>query len=278
MDKKIRIYVADDNQDFVYLIEECLSAFPEFELAGKAYDGETAVREIVEKDPDVVLLDMVMPKKDGISILEELNCIKKQTKPLVLILTAIGQEKYIKKALSLGAEYYILKPYDLSLLPKRITQIFLESERQLKKADSAGGYKADSIYADSPKNQDVTTRERVEAVVIKILRNIGVSANYSGYSFLVKAVVETVLSDNRYIPLTSELYPMIAKSCNTSMGKVERGIRDVIQKVWHQINSSTLTTYFSKAEICRGARLKNSEFIAIIADKTRLMLSEKQID
>lgn len=272
MSGKISIYIVDDNIDFVYLVEDCLGMVPEFELCGKAYDGETAVREILLKRPDIVLLDVVLPQMDGIAVLEELQKAE-PPKPIIIMLTAIGQDKYIKKALSLGAEYYILKPYDMTLLPKRIIQIYHDCKNNaklLKETDNA----AVSLEPEE-KNQTDNSREAVEAYVKKTLLEMGVPSYLNGYDYLLKAIVETVLSEDGYIPITKELYPMIAAHFNTSTGKVERAIRSVIQRVWQRVNSQKLSQFFPYTDNRSKIHPTNSEFIATVADRIRLLYFTK---
>lgn len=276
MSEKIKVYVVDDSEDFIHLVEESLAAIPEFEMMGKAYDGETAIHEIIEKKPDIVLLDLIIPQKDGIAVLEELQRSAGREKPVIIMLTAIGQDKYIKKAMSLGAEYYILKPYDMNLLPRRIMQVYQDSGKGDK--TEAPERSADDASVRVTRTKEIkphSLRETAEADVIKALREIGVPAHLSGYGYLQKAILETVLSERGFIPITKELYPMIAQSFNTSSGKVERAIRGAIQKVWQRTNTQKLCQFFTYTENRKGVHPTNSEFIATIADKIRLMYLTK---
>lgn len=270
--EKIQVYVVDDNEFFIHVVEESLKAVQEFEIAGKAHDGETAIREILEMEPDIVLLDLILPQKDGIAVLEELQKAGQDRKPVVIILTSLGQEKYIKKALSLGAEYYILKPYDMKLLPRRIMQVYQDSvkEKGYKRAKSPVH---SHISESNPKEEYKTCsmREKAEADIIRILREVGAPPHLNGYIYLQKAILETVFSERGFIPITKKLYPMLAESFNTSPGKVERAIRGVIRKVCERMDTQQLKKFFTCAENRKDAHLTNSEFIAAIADKIRLM-------
>lgn len=274
--EKVRVYIVDDSEDYIQLVEESLRTVPEFEVIGKAYDGETAIHEIIEKRPDIVLLDLIIPQKDGIAVLEELQRAEDFERPVIIMLTAIGQDKYIKKALSLGAEYYILKPYDMNLLPKRIMQVYQDSERVEKAEISVKPTTNSQQRVSRPKEaRPHSLRDNAEADVIKALRDIGVPAHLSGYGYLQKAILETVLSERGSIPITKELYPMIAESFSTSPGKVERAIRGAIQKVWQRMNTPKILQFFTYTENRKGVHPTNSEFIATIADKIRLMYLTK---
>lgn len=270
--EKIKVYVVDDSEEYIQQVEQSLGTVSDFEIIGKAYDGETAIREIVTAKPDIVLLDLIIPQKDGIAVLEEFQRLQDWPKPVFIMLTAIGQDKYIKKALSLGAEYYILKPYDMDLLPRRIMQVFLDSDRREKtekKEIPAEEPQTPPSRAKEPRPRNL--RDNAEANVIKALQEIGVPAHLSGYGYLQKAILETVLSERGFIPITKELYPMIAGYYNTSPGKVERAIRGAIQKVWQRMNTQKINQFFTYTENRKGVHPTNSEFIATIADKIRLM-------
>ncbi len=274
--EKIKVYIVDDSEEYIQQVEQSLGTVSDFEIIGKAYDGETAIHEIVAERPDIVLLDLIIPQKDGIAVLEELQKPEGWQKPVIIILTAIGQDKYIKKALSLGAEYYILKPYDMDLLPKRIMQVYLDSDRR-EKTDRKE-FTAEELQPRTSRTKESRThnlRENAEADVIKALQDIGVPAHLSGYGYLQKAILETVLSERGFIPITKELYPMIADSYGTSPGKVERAIRGAIQKVWQRMNTQKINQFFTYTENRKGVHPTNSEFIATIADKIRLMYLRK---
>lgn len=268
--ERLSVIIVDDNHDFVYVVEECLHR-DGFEVIGKAHDGETAVKEIINKKPDIVLLDVVMPLMSGISVLEHLRENQIRPLPVIIMITAVGQDKYIRKALSLGAEYYILKPYDIALLPGRIKQIYEDSGKSEKNGKKENkGLPGRPIKMGLCLSGEITA-EKAEEEVTKVLHDIGVPTCLAGYDYLKKAIVETVLSEQGFIPVTKTLYPLIADAFDTSPGKVEREIRGAIQKVWQRMNKQNLSKYFCRIGYYKGVRPTNSEFIATIADKIRLM-------
>ncbi|NLO41060.1 MAG: sporulation transcription factor Spo0A [Ruminiclostridium sp.] len=273
--EKIKVYVVDDSDEYIQHVEQSLGKVSDFEIIGKAYDGETAIREIVNVKPDIVLLDLIIPQKDGIAVLEELQRVEGWQRPVIIMLTAIGQDKYIKKALSLGAEYYILKPYDMDLLPKRILQVYQDSDRRGRPERKERLAEVQPTPRSSVAKEPRNLRDNAEADVIKVLQDIGVPAHLSGYSYLQKAILETVLSERGFIPITKELYPMIAECYSTTPGKVERAIRGAIQKLWQRVNNQKLNQFFIHTENRNDDHPTNSEFIATIADKIRLMYLTK---
>ena len=117
----IKIAIADDNREFVAIIQEYLTGQRDFELVGVGYDGEQILTIIEEKKPDVVILDIIMPHLDGIGVLESLQGLRGK-RPKIIMLTALGQESITQRVVELGADYYILKPFNMDVLASRIRQ------------------------------------------------------------------------------------------------------------------------------------------------------------
>ncbi len=266
MSKKISLVVVDDNPDFVELIRESLEKETDIRIVGTAYNGLEALAVIRQKKPQMVLLDVVMPEKDGLEVLEEMKTFDAADRPVTIMLTAIGQDHYIRRALALGAEYYIIKPFDLTLLGKRIRQIYQDT------VDAPAASASSSGDARQNRTLDAVTREEVEEEVTAALRDISVPPHLTGYLFLKKGIAATVMSDKGFIPATKELYPAIAEEFGTSPGKIERAIRGAIQKAWTRKDQTNASQYFTYAGKYKSIKPTNSEFIATVAAKIRQRL------
>ena len=132
MNEKIRILVADDNKEFGDTLVSYLEKEENFEVVGIARDGNQAVDEITMMKPDIVLLDIIMPHLDGLGVWEKLNETNMENKPMCIILSAVGQDKITQKAINLGAQYYIVKPFDIQILVKRIKELKYYQPSQYK--------------------------------------------------------------------------------------------------------------------------------------------------
>ena len=264
MPKKISLVIVDDNPDFVDLIREALEKEPDIRIVGTAYNGLEALAVIRQKKPQMVLLDVVMPEKDGLEVLEEIKAFPDEDKPVTIMLTAIGQDHYIRRAIALGAEFYIIKPFDLAGLGKRVRQIFQDTMQSIHGQEPA---QAPNIRALT-----TLTREEVEAEVTTALRDISVPPHLTGYQFLKRGIVVTVMSEKGFIPATKELYPFIAEEYNTTAGKIERAIRGAIQKAWTRKEQTNASQYFAYAGKYKSIKPTNSEFIATVASKIRQRL------
>ena len=228
MKDKISVMIADDNQDFSRTLSTYLESQEDMEVIGMARDGNEAVDMIKNAMPDVVLLDVIMPHLDGLGVLENINEIKKDNKPMCIMLSAVGQDKITQQAITLGAEYYVVKPFDIELLIKRIRE--LKFYKPSTKNNFIGKeIKNQYIELDptSAKNQ-----ENLEALVTNLIHEVGVPAHIKGYQYLREAIMMVVNDIDVINQITKSLYPQIAKKYGTTPSRVERAIRHAIEVAW----------------------------------------------
>ena len=257
--EKITLLLADDNRDFCDAIINYLSKQNDMEVVGVAYDGLEALAKIRELEPDIAIIDGVMPKLDGLGVLEKLKLGQAADyTPICIILSAITQEKITQKAMELGAQYYIAKPFDLDAMVSRIRQL----KEQLKNPIQQG------IDARSQKNREVN----LETKVTGILHEIGVPAHIRGYYYMREVIMMAVDDIEVLNYITKELYPTIAKKCNTTASRVERAIRHAIEVAWSRGKVDVIDSLFGYTISNNKGKPTNSEFIALIADRLRLEL------
>ncbi|MFB6465877.1 sporulation transcription factor Spo0A [Cytobacillus sp. Hz8] len=258
--RKIKVCVVDDNRELVGLLEDYISSQEDMEVVGIAHNGQECLDTLQHVDPDVLVLDIIMPHLDGLAVLERLRDMKKNPQPSVIMLTAFGQEDVTKKAVELGASYFILKPFDLENLANHIRQVSGRSSAIIRKPASPPAYRTP---ADSkPKNLD--------ASITSIIHEIGVPAHIKGYLYLREAI-SMVYNDIELLgSITKVLYPDIAKKYNTTASRVERAIRHAIEVAWSRGNIDSISSLFGYTVSMSKAKPTNSEFIAMVADKLRL--------
>ena len=119
----ISIIIADDNKDFCEILSEYLGKQEDLNIIGIAKDGLEAIELVTKKLPDVLVLDIIMPHLDGLGVLEKLATLNLEKFPKVIVLSAVGQDKITQRAISLGADYYVVKPFDFEIFIKRIRQL-----------------------------------------------------------------------------------------------------------------------------------------------------------
>ncbi len=261
----LKIVVADDNREFNELLTSYLSAEPDFEIVGTAFNGKETLDLISEKVPDVLLLDIIMPHLDGIGVLETLSEMNLERKPRVIMLTAFGQENITRRAVELGAAYYILKPFSMEILVERIRQLDGVAE-QCREAELPALHGRKQAH-----------RVSLEEKVTDVLHQIGIPAHIKGYQYLRKAIMMVVEEVEMLGSVTKVLYPAIAEVFETTPSRVERAIRHAIEVAWSRNSIEIITKFFGYTIDMEKGKPTNSEFIAMMADRLRLSSKSFQL-
>lgn len=255
MRNKIKLLIVEDNKEFCELLEEYFREEGDFEVTGVAYNGKDALEILKEEQPDVVLLDIIMPYLDGIGVLEKLNSSGIPITSRIIMLTAFGQDSISKRAMELGATYYMMKPLEMDVLADRIRQMMNGSVPIPRPVMAV-------TKSSRPKN--------LEMEVTNIIHEIGIPAHIRGYLYLRDAIILVVGEISLLNAVTKELYPAIAKKYSTTPSRVERAIRHAIELAWDRGNVNYLNEVFGHTVRIDKGKPTNSEFIAIIADKLRI--------
>jgi two-component system response regulator (stage 0 sporulation protein A) len=254
---KIEVLLADDNREFVNLLEEYISSQYDMEVVGVAYNGNEVVRLLQERVPDVLILDIIMPHLDGLAVLEQIQAMRLSPQPKIIMLTAFGQEEITKKAVELGAAYYILKPFDMEVLAQRIRQMISSKPSSF-------------VTSVKPQSTLQVRGRNLDASITSIIHEIGVPAHIKGYLYLREAITMVYNDVELLGSITKVLYPDIAKKFNTTASRVERAIRHAIEVAWSRGNLDSISSLFGYTISNTKAKPTNSEFIAMVADKLRI--------
>jgi two-component system response regulator (stage 0 sporulation protein A) len=255
----INVAIADDNERILDLLGEIIENDNDLNLVGKANNGEEAYQMIREKQPDVVLLDLIMPKMDGLSVMEMVNKDKELKKhPDFIIVTAVGQERITEDAFKKGASYYILKPFHNDVVLSRIKHANDIIRNELK------------IPSGTRESINIQPEFNLEARVTDMIHEIGIPAHIKGYHYLRDAIIMAIEDMEVLNAITKVLYPTIAKNHQTTPSRVERAIRHAIEVAWSRGKLDTLDELFGYTVSNRKGKPTNSEFIALIADTIRL--------
>ena len=260
--KKIKVLIVDDNKDFCDIMNEYLDKRGDMEVVGIANDGKEAIDLISQKMPDLVVLDIIMPYLDGIGVLEQMNSMNLSKFPRVVILSAVGQDKITQKAINLGADYYVIKPFDF--------EVFIERIRQIAGTGETNASSNVLNKTRQGRSALITKNRSLEAEITNIIHEIGVPAHIKGYLYLREAITMVVENIELLSAVTKELYPSIAKKFNTTSSRVERAIRHAIEVAWSRGKVDTINNLFGYTVNNHRGKPTNSEFIAMVADKLRL--------
>ena len=257
--EKLTIGIADDNEQTLKALSDMIKNEQDMNLIGTAINGEDAYKMIMQKKPDVMLLDLVLPKMDALSVMDKVRAENgtERNVPAFIILSAIGQESVIESAMDFGARYYLMKPFDRDTVLSRI--------RYIRKPGGSIGKVPASGSGPAP-----VSGYNLELEVTDIIHEIGVPAHIKGYQYLRDAIIMSVNDIEMLGSITKILYPTIAKKYQTTPSRVERAIRHAIEVAWSRGKMDTIDALFGYTINNGKGKPTNSEFVALIADKIRL--------
>ena len=248
--EKIKLLLVDDNIELVNMIKEYFSSHANIEVVKIAHDGEEGLT-IIEKhheDFDVIILDLIMPKKDGVTLLEDLR--ERHIDKKIIVLTSYNTGEMIRKVSELGVSYFILKPFELTDLERRILNIMEQKSLENKSLD---------LYNNN-----------LKISITNILHELGVPSHIKGYQYIREGISIIYERPEVIGGITKELYPEIAKKFDTTVSRVERAIRHAIEVSWNRGSWDLMEEIFGHSVDIDKAKPTNSEFIVTIADKLRL--------
>lgn len=252
----IKVVSIDDNQEVRETLKNYFKTCPDLEFVGEAENGQDGYELIKTLNPDAVILDIVMPKLDGLGLLEKLA--QENISANILIYSAIGNDAVVQKTFSLGAKYYIMKPCEAQDIATRI--------RQASKSSPS------SVSVISAHSGSLITENNLESVITDIIHDIGVPAHIKGYNYLRDAITLCIKDDEFINSITKLLYPTVAKNFSTTSSRVERAIRHAIEVAWNRGREEVLTDIFGYTIDTNKGKPTNGEFIAMISDSIKLKM------
>ena len=255
MEHQTTVLIADSSEEFCAGLTSALQRAEGFQVVGTASDGEQAIRLVNERKPEVLVLDLMLSKQDGLSVLKAMGSLDR--KPVTLATSAFVTDYVSTAAANLGVRYLMLKPCDMTVLVERMEEI-------------RGG---ESLRSPAPRRADKTS---IESMVTNIIHEIGVPAHIKGYQYLREAIILAVDDMDVINAITKVLYPQVAKTFGTTPSRVERAIRHAIEVAWDRGDLDTLQSFFGYTVSNTKGKPTNSEFIALIADRLQLQLKSAE--
>ena len=237
MDNRKTVLLADANEEFRTVLREEIEKTENFSVVGSVGDGAEALTILSQRKPDLLVMDLMLPGMDGLTLLRQAQ--ERGPLPKVVITSAFCTDRVVSDAMALGVSYFLPKPCETATLLDQMCNVF---------------------------SQPVTPEERTSALknlVTSVIHEIGVPAHIKGYQYLREAINA----------VTKVLYPAVAKRFATTPSRVERAIRHAIEVAWDRGDLETLQKYFGYTVSNTKGKPTNSEFIAMIAD--RLVLEQK---
>ena len=247
---KLKVLMVDDNISLINMVKEYFKSSNDVEVVLEAYDGEQGIKMIESNQDkyDLIVLDLIMPKKDGMYVLEEMK--KRNINKKVIVATSYNASDVIREVSEYGVSYFILKPFELVDLEKRIVEAGRKNDKQTKNID---------FYHNN-----------LQISITKILHELGIPSHIKGYQYIREGIGIIYEHPETIGGITKELYPELAEKFDTTVSRVERAIRHAIEVSWNRGNWELMEEIFGHSVDIDKAKPTNSEFIVTIADKLRL--------
>lgn len=252
--EKIRLMIADDNQNILRIMSDYFGRKEEFELVATVDDGAAILDAVRDHTPNVLVMDIIMPRKDGFMVLEELAKLEEARRPKVIMLTGLSRDDFILRAIRLGAGYYMVKPFDLNVLCDRILEMMRGEE---------------ACVAMNTESENSDLQETVDEQITNLFLTLGIPAHIKGYQYLREAV-RMVLDDREVINrITKELYPGIARKYDTSASKVERAMRHAIEVAWTRGRLDSVNQMYGYKVFAKEDKPTNGELVSCVSELIR---------
>ncbi|MEE1055077.1 MAG: sporulation transcription factor Spo0A [Acutalibacteraceae bacterium] len=255
MTKNLKIIIADETKELGQSYVKIFKAYG-IDVVLCEKDGVKVLDKTKTEKPDIILADVFMPNLDILGVLKGVNEMEQDDRPVVMAMSAFDNQWLEKEMLNAGAGYYFLKPFDVNTLAERIIQL------------SHWQYENEPVAVKC----ETVSDNKLEIMITKIIREIGIPANIKGYHYLRTAIKLAVKNSEIMNSVTKLLYPTVAKNHNSTSSRVERAIRHAIEKAWEREDAKAIDTYFGYIPHCTANKPSNSEFIAVISDRLRLKI------
>lgn len=249
---KIRLLLADDNQSILRLLTDFFARKEDIDVVATVSDGTEIADAVREFQPDILVMDIIMPRRDGFMALEELRHME-EPRPKVIVLTGLARDDFIARAIELGASYYMVKPFDMHLLYSRIVEI-------------AG---KNAFSPEAGQAQTAQSAESLDERVTNLFLTLGIPAHIKGYQYLREAVLMVAENHDVINRITKELYPGVARRFETSASKVERAMRHAIEVAWSRGRLESVNKLYGCKVFDVMDKPTNGEFISCICEKLK---------
>ena len=262
MKENYKVYIVDDSIEMIQKMKNEIRKSSMFTIMGNAANGEQCLLELRSKHIDILVLDLIMPKKDGIAVLKEMK-VNNIHADHIICTTPFINDLIVSQIQNYQVDYLLMKPFDLTQLIDKLHTIAGMNVTETREGNVL------KINLDDQEKERILKLD-LESEITSLLHEIGIPAHIKGYMYLRTAILETYLNVDFLGQITKVLYPEIARKYGTTASRVERAIRHAIEVAWNRGNIDAIDDIFGYTISASKAKPTNSEFIAMISDKLRL--------
>ncbi|MEG2170231.1 MAG: sporulation transcription factor Spo0A [Erysipelotrichaceae bacterium] len=262
MNDKLKVFIVDDSKEIIDMITKSLFKSEQYQVIGSAFDGVECLKALTNMHIDIMILDLIMPKKDGIQVLQELD-EHHIIVDHIICTTPFINECIVREVQKESVDYILMKPFVNDQLIDKLNIIMNKGNKNIEVFDVLKGI-------NNQQETDNLMKLELESEITAVLHEIGIPAHIKGYMYLRTAIIETYFNIDFLGQITKVLYPEIARKYLTTSSRVERAIRHAIEVAWNRGNIDAIDEIFGYTISASKAKPTNSEFIAMISDKLRL--------
>ena len=250
------------------------------EIVGVYNSGDEGIEKIIEQTPDLVIMDLILPNLDGIGVLEKLKKINLIKRPTIIVATALGEDSLVRKVMEYGVDFYFVKPFEIDFLIQRIVDVFQDGitekynmreymSDKIKHKIFAKDFQKPSLESENQWSVKDDERKQIEIETLNLLYEAGIPPHMSGYRYLREAIASKVQKASTENFTTKVIYEEVANRFSTSAQKVERSIRNSIDKAWARKNNDAMDSLLGYGGINPKNKPTNAEFIAMMIERVR---------
>lgn len=256
----LNLLIADSSQKICTEISDFCSNYPNLFVLPSVHNGRDAIFSIQTQHIDILILDILLPIIDGLSVITYIQNMEETTRPSVFVHTAFLDDRLLHELQHMNVVYCFVKPMGPEHIIPRVMQMMHELDEK------------PAVIANDTTIVD-TVNEELNSEITRQIRMVGIPAHLRGYHYLRTAILLSVeAKDPSMIAVTKDIYPFIAEKFNTRATLVERSIRNAIEVAWNRGNTKVLHQYFGYTIDDFKGKPTNAEFIAMIADRVRMLL------
>lgn len=252
--KKIDVLIAVDQgmarRALAQRMEEC----GELHVVGIARDGTEALDMVLQHQPQVLVLDVLTPRMNGLALIDQLQRIEDIPHPAIIALSTADKGEIVRCALNMCVNCYLIKPVSADVLVQR--------------AIAAGG-------GSSEAGRNGRRSRSIDDLGQEVLMQLGVPANLLGYQCLRCALKESCSEVEMLQHLSRGLYARVAQLQGISERSVERAIRYAIAQAWSRGGAEKYRQLLGRHGSIVGDRPTNSEFIVQVTQCLRAKIRQQ---
>lgn len=253
------LLIADSSKKICAEISESCAHYPNLQVIASVYNGKDALDCIQTQHVNILLLDIMLPVLDGLSVIAKIQDMEEDKRPSVFVHTAFLDDRLLQELQHMKVVYCFVKPTISDHIIPRILQLMRGSEESF--VNNVDNTVLEQMINDE-RNLEITRQ----------IRMVGIPAHLRGYHYLRTAIFLSVeAEDPSMIAITKDIYPYIAEKYHTRATLVERSIRNAIEVAWNRGNPKILHQYFGYTIDDFKGKPTNAEFIAMIADRVRMI-------